>query len=96
MTGVESWGYKLAFHFDPVVLFEGYQEQYRSVIDQIYQSVQKESIQWISMGGFRFSREIREAIRERFPHSKLLLGEFWLCDDQKMRYLNDFHTSQRP
>lgn len=89
---VQSWGYKLAFHFDPVVLFEGYQPRYASVIKAIYDTVDKNKIQWISMGGFRYSREIQSAMRERFPESKLLLGEFWPCEDQKMRYLKTERT----
>ncbi|MBN2694185.1 hypothetical protein JXR93_05945 [bacterium] len=84
---VESWGYRLAFHFDPVVMFDGFENEYKNVIKLIYSYVKPDSIDWISVGGFRYSKEIKDAIKERFPKSTILSGEFWMSDDQKMRYL---------
>ncbi len=83
---LQEWGYLLAFHFDPLVYSESFKKDYGDVIDKLFSYVKKESIEWISMGGFRFSKEIKAAIVDRFPHSDMLLGEFWLSDDNKMRY----------
>ncbi len=83
---VESWGYKLAFHFDPLVYSETFEEDYAEVIKLIFEYVNKDNIEWISLGGFRFSKEIAGAVKERFPKSDMILGEFWLSDDNKMRY----------
>ena len=38
------------------------------------------------MGTFRFSRELKKVIENRFPHNKILDGEFLLDFDGKMRY----------
>ena len=83
---VEDWGYKLAFHFDPLVYNENFENEYAEVVKLIFENVNKNNIEWISLGGFRFSKEIAAAVRERFPKSDMLLGEFWLSDDNKMRY----------
>jgi len=85
-SDVESWGYKLAFHFDPLVYQDNFEEEYSQVVKAIFDNVKPESIEWISLGGFRFSKEIASAVKERFPKSDMLLGEFWLSDDNKMRY----------
>ncbi len=86
---VESWGYKLAFHFDPLVYSETFEKDYGEVIKMIFDYVKSDSIEWISIGGFRFSKEIKSAVKERFPKSDMILGEFWLSDDNKMRYYKD-------
>ena len=83
---VESWGYKLAFHFDPLVYGENFERDYAEVVKTIFEYVKPESIEWISLGGFRFSKEIGAGVKERFPNSDMMLGEFWLSDDNKMRY----------
>ncbi len=83
---VASAGYRLGFHFDPVVPFEGWKEAYTQAAEQIAQSVPLEKVAWISVGLLRFSRELKKAVENRFPENKILDGEFLLDFDGKMRY----------
>lgn len=82
----ESKGYRLAFHFDPIVMSPGCEEHYKTVIRTIFEYVRPESIVWISLGTFRFMPGLKQVIEKRFPSSTLCYGEFILGLDNKMRY----------
>lgn len=83
---VEAKGYKLAFHFDPLVIYPGCEEQYKKVIKQIFEYVSPENIVWISIGTFRFMPKLKQVIEKRFKDSTICYGEFILGLDNKMRY----------
>ncbi len=83
---VESWGYKLAFHFDPVVIYQDCIKDYKNVIKTIFDYVSPQNVLWISIGSFRFMPHLKPLIEKRFPDSKICYGEFILGLDNKMRY----------
>ncbi len=82
----ESWGYPLAFHFDPMIIYPGCEAAYRKVVDQIFAHVSPANIAWISLGTFRFMPSLKPIIASRFPSSKIIYGEFVQGLDGKMRY----------
>lgn len=82
----ESWGYPLAFHFDPMILYDGCEEEYHQVVRQIFEHVDPDNIVWISLGTFRFMPSLKTIIQKRFLHSKIVYGEFISGLDAKMRY----------
>lgn len=82
-------GYRLGFHFDPVVPFDGWKESYARAARQIASSVPGDKVAWISVGLLRFSRELKKAVENRFPRNTILDGEFLLEFDGKMRYPED-------
>jgi spore photoproduct lyase len=82
----ESWGYPVAFHFDPIIVYEGCEADYRSVIRKLFSHVSPENIVWISLGSFRFMPDLKHIIERRFPDSKIVYGEFIPGIDSKMRY----------
>ena len=82
----ESWGYPVSFHFDPMVIYDGCEEDYQQVIEQIFSHVSAENIVWISLGTFRYMPSLKTIIQTRFPDSKIIYGEFISGMDGKMRY----------
>jgi len=82
----ESWGYPLAFHFDPMVIYEGCEKDYEAVIRELFERIRPESVVWISLGSFRFMPDLKTIIQDRFPESKIVYGEFVTGLDGKMRY----------
>ncbi len=82
----ESWGYPLAFHFDPMVIYDGCEQDYEEVIRELFSRVRPESVVWISIGTFRFMPDLKPIIQDRFPESKIVYGEFITGLDGKMRY----------
>ena len=79
-------GYPLAFHFDPLVVYPGCENDYKRVIDQIFEFIRPRDIVWISLGTFRFMPGLKSLIESRFPDSTICYGEFILGLDNKMRY----------
>ena len=82
----ESWDYPLGFHFDPLVIYDGCEEEYASVIEQLFSHISSENIVWISLGTFRFLPALKPIIQKRFPNSKIIYGEFISGLDGKLRY----------
>jgi len=82
----ESLGYPLAFHFDPIIIYEGCEEAYRKTIHQLFQKISPNNTVWISLGTFRYMPSLKTTIQARFPDSKIVYGEFITGLDGKMRY----------
>jgi spore photoproduct lyase len=79
-------GYHVAFHFDPVIYYEGWKHDYFKVVDKIADYVDPQKIIMISMGTLRFNPQVKEAALRNHPHTKIFYGEFIRSPDGKMRY----------
>jgi len=75
-------GYLVAFHFDPMVRIDQWQEEYAQVVDRL-RRFRSAAPQWISLGTLRYPTSLRSFIEVR-PYG---LGEFVSSGDGKMRYL---------
>ena len=81
----QSWGYPLAFHFDPLVIYDGCEDEYRRTIQRLFAVVKPDNIVWISLGTFRFMPALKPIITRRFPLSWIIYGEFVRGLDGNMR-----------
>ncbi|MGA1863690.1 MAG: SPL family radical SAM protein [bacterium] len=79
-------GYKIGFHFDPIILYKGWETEYESVIDMLFSEISPGSITWISLGCFRFIPPLKKIIRKKYPKSPIIYDEFIPGMDKKMRY----------
>lgn len=79
-------GFQIGFHFDPLVIYPGCEEEYQSTIQLIFEQVHPDNIVWISMGSFRFMPALKPIIEKRFQDSVICYGEFICGLDNKMRY----------
>jgi spore photoproduct lyase len=59
-------GYRLAFHFDPIVPIPGWEEAYSQTVDRIFAKIDSSAITWISMGVLRFVPELKDIVTARF------------------------------
>lgn len=82
----QKWGYRLGFHFDPLIYYEGWEAEYREAVKDIFSAVNPGSVAWISLGALRFTPHLRERIRKRFPQSRVPYGEFVPGHHGKLRY----------
>lgn len=78
-------GYRIGFHFDPIIYSEGWEGQYKQVADQIVQNFPFEKIAWISIGTLRFPPQMKEIVIKRFPKSRIFWGEL-VPINGKVRY----------
>jgi spore photoproduct lyase len=87
-----SWGYKLAFHFDPIIYHDGWQQGYEKTINRLFDMVPAEKIVWISMGALRFLPALRPIALTRFPKSRFFHEEFIMGLDGKYRYFRSLRV----
>ncbi len=85
-------GYKLGFHFDPLVHYPDWEIDYRLLVGEIFETVPAEAIAWFSIGALRMTSGLRDTMRSRFPGSFLPLGELVPCPDGKLRYAKSIRT----
>ncbi|MGA1875459.1 MAG: SPL family radical SAM protein [bacterium] len=83
----QDWGYSLAFHFDPIFFYPGWEREYRHTIEDLFSAVKPSQIAWISLGCFRFMPKLKSIISEAYPQSRIIYEEFIRGMDGKMRYL---------
>lgn len=79
-------GFSTAFHFDPIVIYENWENDYKEAIDMIFDTVPNDKIKWISLGTLRMPATLKTIIETRFPENEILNGELLLGKDYKLRY----------
>ena len=87
-----AWGYKLAFHFDPLIEHENWRDGYGRTVDRLFEAVDPSQVVWISLGAFRFMPELKPFVRTHHRGSRILCGEFIRGLDDKMRYFRDIRV----
>lgn len=80
-------GYLVSFHFDPLIWYSSWEEDYRKTVKYLFRMIDEKKIAWISLGTLRFTPGMEEEIPLYFPKSKLPYGEFVKATDGKMRYI---------
>lgn len=84
---VVECGYRVGFHFDPVVHYPGWQDGYRETVKKIFSRINPQSVAWVSISTLRYQKNMQSVMIKRFPHSKLPYGNQFLASDQKLRYI---------
>ncbi|MDH5720682.1 MAG: radical SAM protein [Spirochaetia bacterium] len=79
-------GYDIAFHLDPLIWHDNWQNNYNKLIFRLLDTAPENKIRWISMGSFRYSKDLKEILKMKNPHEKITLSEMFLAEDGKYRY----------
>ena len=87
MNRVQEAGYLIGLHFDPMILYDGWQKGYEDLVKHVFASVVPGRVAWISMGSLRFNPEMKKKIENNYPDSRLTCAEMVLGDDSKVRYV---------
>lgn len=87
MSRLIDKGYLIALHFDPLILINDFKYEYEFVIKKIFSQIESKKIQWISLGAFRYTTDLKKTIQSNYPETAILSEEFALCEDNKFRYL---------
>ena len=82
---LQKAGYKLAFHFDPIIYVDNWEGLYKEVIDKLYKNL-KPPFSWVSLGTLRSHRKLKTVVEQRFPKSNIFYGELFISEDKKLRY----------
>ncbi len=79
-------GYRLGFHFDPIIEYSGWEKDYELLLEQTFAAIDWRRIAWLSMGVLRTGPGLKRIMRNRVPLTRLVTGEQVLCPDGKLRY----------
>ena len=79
-------GYSVGFHFDPVILYENWEQGYRRTVENIFDFIDGKYIKWVSIGSLRMVASLKKVIETRFLDNKILDEELLLSHDNKLRY----------
>ncbi len=79
-------GFKVSFHFDPIIYFENWEEEYTATVDMIFENVPADKVAFISMGSFRFMPSLEKYMLKKYAYSDIMEAEFVKAVDGKMRY----------
>lgn len=79
-------GYRVGFHFDPILHYPGWLQDYERVVEAIFRRIPAEAITWVSLGSLRFPPGLLPLARRRFPGSQIFEHEFIRSSDGKYRY----------
>lgn len=82
-----SEGYRVAFHFDPMIHYRDWRAGYARTVEMMYDYVSPGDIAWISLGTLRYIPALKQIAEQRFPKLSIFCDEFIAADDGKMRYL---------
>jgi spore photoproduct lyase len=83
----QSWGYYTALHFDPIIKYDNFIDEYFKVIEMMAERLIQSKIVWISLGCFRYSPGFKDIIKNTFIDEKLTLEEMFPGIDGKYRYI---------
>lgn len=81
-----EYGYKIAFHFDPVVIYENAQKDYKKLIEDMTNEIKEESVEFISISTFRCIPSLIDIIRRKFPTTIFTKYNYITGLDGKFRY----------
>jgi spore photoproduct lyase len=92
---LQKAGYEIRLRIDPVILYQGWQDDYSNLVKRIFELVTPSRI---TIGEYRPSKGLASHIASRFPESTLLrIHESLVSDGVKLRYpekkrVNAFRT----
>jgi len=82
---VQAAGYGIGFHFDPIIHYSSWKDDYQQLIDTLYSQLPP-PFAWISLGTLRSNRQLKTITEMRFPKSDIFYGELLIGEDKKLRY----------
>jgi spore photoproduct lyase len=85
-------GYPIGFHFDPLIYSVDWEREYRETVLSLFNEIDPKRVIWISLGGFRYPSRLKAVARQRFPNTRIFLGELFPGKDGKFRYFKEIRV----
>jgi spore photoproduct lyase len=79
-------GHPIGIHFDPVVFDENFTDKYNELIKDMLEILPESSLEYISVGVVRFTKDVYTQVQKNYPESELLSNELVKSFDGKIRY----------
>ncbi|MFH1305315.1 MAG: spore photoproduct lyase family protein [Candidatus Omnitrophota bacterium] len=81
-------GYRVGFHFDPMICHDGWETDYRAIAEELFSHEEiRRRAAWISLGTLRYTPGLKQTAERRFSENLVFYrGEFFLDVCGKFRY----------
>lgn len=86
MQKAVSANYYVAVHFDPIILYNGWENDYKRLVKMLFEHVDATKIVWISLGGFRYAPGFKDVLKNLESDEEMTLQEMFPGIDGKFRY----------
>lgn len=73
---VQNHGWPIGLRFDPVIYSESYEQDFKTLCQQIFAVVDASSVHSVSLGAFRLPRKFMSKMINLYPDEKLFAGSF--------------------
>ncbi|MCD6404928.1 MAG: hypothetical protein J7M19_03805 [Planctomycetes bacterium] len=83
---VQRVGFRVGVRFDPIVLFEGWREEYEALVSILSAALDASLVESAHLGCIRFTPALKQVVQERFGRTSPFDGEFAASSDGKLRY----------
>src|SRR3989337_256480 len=80
-------GYTVGVRLDPMILYDGWEGDYKEMVEELFSALDSRKIDYISLGTIKLHKLLVEAMRERFPENQILLDDLVPSVDGKYKYL---------
>lgn len=91
---VADRGIAVAFHFHPIVYFEGWESGYRDLVQRVQSAFKPEEVLFISFGSVTFIKPVMQQIRKRGEPTKILQMELVPTAKGKLSYPAEIKVRQ--
>lgn len=88
LLSVIAWGFDISVHIDPVVYYEGCEEDYRELFVKIAKTLPAQNVVHISLGFLRMNRDTYKAIRH--VPGKAAITSYLTFEQGMYRYPQEF------
>jgi spore photoproduct lyase len=80
-------GYTIGARLDPVIIYDGWEKDYREMVEELLFVLDSRKIDYVSLGTVKLHKLLVDAIRERAPGSPIILSELVPSNDSKYKYI---------
>ncbi len=79
-------GFRIGIHLDPIVYSENLIERYSSMISELKEVLPNESLEYISIGVVRYTKDVYRQVEKNYPDSDITKQPLQKSFDDKVRY----------
>ena len=86
MATLTKRGHKIAAHFDPMIYEDSFRANYQKLLKEMKDLNLTESLQYLSLGVVRFTKDVYREAEKNYPDSVIHTGPMTKSFDGKVRY----------
>ncbi len=76
ISKLQAQGWSIGLRFDPIIYFDGYENVYKKMFEQIFSQINTESLHSVSLGVFRMPDKFFKSLIKMHPQEKLFSAPF--------------------